>query len=157
MAVSVADEECGSGMVCSPKPGPAGLLVSWNARERGADHGIYVFRPEVPMCAETDVISFSRTAANPARTTYRTDIFIRRSEFRKRGDRLEVPLSDAGFNECGNLSDSPTSAYKSFLHEVGHALGLGHPPPSTRDSVMNYVFDEPDCAPHPLDVMAIWG
>ena len=35
-------------MVCSPKTGPAGLLVSWNAKERRADH------EEVPVLAGAD-------------------------------------------------------------------------------------------------------
>ena len=34
----------------------------------------------------------------------------------------------------------------------------GHPPTDdTLDSVMNYRFGEPDCSPHPFDIMAIYA
>ena len=75
-------------------------------------------------------------------------------------------------------------AYIIALHEAGHALGTsGHSypdvlgsidflggddqylraHPSIPDSVMNYdhmivdVTDEPDCSPHPFDVLAIYA
>ena len=83
-----------------------------------------------------------------------SDIIIRRSKFQN--DALQVPESNARFNRCGNDSDRKYSAYPSFLHEAGHALGIsGHP--EIADAVMNYVFDEPDCSPHPFDVMAIYA
>lgn len=81
------------------------------------------------------------------------------------------------------LKDSETGdhfyAYATAVHEGGHALGLAtrdlarlkdegyyvaaHP--TTMDSVMNYdsevykspTRDEPDCAPYPLDVLAIFS
>ena len=78
------------------------------------------------------------------------------------------------------------SAYINALHEAGHALGtsgysnwdllrfLGgkergereiyrRAHPSIPDAVMNYderitgVSDEPDCSPHPFDILAIWA
>ena len=66
------------------------------------------------------------------------------------------------------------AAYATTVHEAGHALGLSDwtlsldeddryvaSHPVTVDSVMNYDFeagvDEPDCAPHPLDIMAIFS
>ena len=67
------------------------------------------------------------------------------------------------FNQCGNGADNKNSAYQSFLHEVGHALGIGgaagleggHSQPEVA-SVVNYKT-EPDCAPHPLDIMALYA
>ena len=91
------------------------------------------------------------------------DIFIRRSKFTS--DLLLVPASNAMFNMCRNSIDTQNNnAYESFLHEVGHALGIGgkgalpngH---SFEDvaSVVNYKFDEPDCAPHPADIVALYA
>ena len=59
-----------------------------------------------------------------------------------------------------------------MVHESGHALGLSNfswrnpigtsvAHPSIPDSVMNYdsevpqISNEPDCSPHPFDIMAI--
>ena len=100
----------------------------------------------------------------PAVSGGTSDIIIRRSKFEN--DLLQVPESDAMFNNCGNESDNANSAYRSFLHEVGHALGIKHPLGDPRkagqaggqitDSVMNYV-DEPGCAPYPFDQLAIYA
>ena len=108
------------------------------------------------MCTETK---------GSTRESLEIDIFVRRKPFET--DALRVPASDARFNKCGNSSDNANSAYRSFLHEVGHALGIGHPLGGPQkagqmggqitDSVMNYVFDEPDCAPYPFDLMAIYA
>ena len=64
-------------------------------------------------------------------------------------------------------------AYRTALHEAGHALGLSDfsviriaigegyemSHPTVPDSVMNYNSDlglsEPDCWPYPLDIMAV--
>ena len=110
-----------------------------------------------------------------------SDIFIRRSRYE--GRTLAVPPIDARGNSCG-LSGT---AYSDLVHEIGHALGIGggdnagwvnpgHP--QVPDSVVNYNwlavplnpavtpmvqgdFDrghsEPDCAPYPFDVMAIYA
>ena len=71
------------------------------------------------------------------------------------------------FNQCGsgNRAGHDNSAYQSFLHEVGHALGIGgygggdpeggHSQPEVA-SVVNYQA-ESDCAPHPLDIMALYA
>ena len=62
--------------------------------------------------------------------------------------------------------------YRHMVHEAGHALGLSNYHhlipfassayhPSIPDSVMNYdhkvpqISNEPDCSPHPFDIMAI--
>ena len=89
-----------------------------------------------------------------------SDIIIKRSPFQ--ADLLELPAADARFDRCLNSSDNPNSAYTSFLHEAGHALGIGGaqsggPHSTISDSVMNYQFSEPDCAPKPFDVMAIYA
>ena len=98
------------------------------------------------------------------------DIFIRASKYEagpsSSADVLARPEPDARFNKCLNLGDSDSKAYGHFLHEVGHALGIGgsgsgHPgDPETAhfvDSVMDYNFTQPDCSPYPLDVMAIYA
>ena len=93
-----------------------------------------------------------------------SDIIIKRSLYQN--DSLELPAADARFDRCLNSSDTPNSAYSDFLHEVGHALGIGggqsmteylkgHP--AINDSVMNYESDEPGCAPNPFDLMAIYA
>ena len=75
-------------------------------------------------------------------------------------------------NEVKHMIDGTSDQYGAYaitVHEGGHVLGIGgieidittftalprgaHP--STGDSVLNYIWSEPDCAPHPLDIMAI--
>ena len=86
------------------------------------------------------------------------DIFIRRSKFKS--DPLSRPESDSMFNICGNAGDNRNSAFTSFLHEAGHALGLGGDAGAhatdRQASVMNQAY-EPDCAPHPADIMALYA
>ncbi len=84
--------------------------------------------------------------------------------------------TDIRFNACGDAHEE----YELIVHEAGHALGLSgfsiydlpieyaryvmaHP--AIPDSVMNYnhevpvfqVSEEPDCSPHPFDVMALFA
>ena len=86
-----------------------------------------------------------------------------------------------------SIDKKPFAAYRLMLHESGHALGvsgfslaallmgpraiyeMAHP--TIFDSVMNYnkelrnnvniygqvIMDEPDCSPHPFDIMAIYA
>lgn len=91
------------------------------------------------------------------------DIFIRRSQFQTENPLL-LPGADARFNICASAADGDSTAYKSFVHEVGHALGIGGSGAekgghsfSDLSSVVNYFFDEPDCAPHPGDIMALYA
>ena len=96
-------------------------------------------------------------------------------------DSLDVPgnvLSppnpdDTRFNQCRRVNpDDSFENYETMVHESGHALGLSgfeykkfaseEPAHSyIPDSVMNYnhnidqITDEPDCSPHPFDVMAL--
>ena len=99
------------------------------------------------------------------------DIFIRRSKFKS--DALLRPNSDARFNSCGSvtLNDDDNSAYKAFLHEVGHALGIGGTAPAHTEgakkdpghseddvtSVVNTAADSWDCSPYPADIMALYA
>ena len=90
-----------------------------------------------------------------------------------------VHSGDTRFNTCRiETQDNDFYNYELMVHEAGHALGLSgyepllswvsHKPahPSIPDSVMNYNskvsraivpqdFGEPDCSPHPFDIMAI--
>ena len=82
------------------------------------------------------------------------------------------------FNTCHfGTEDNDFRNYELMVHEAGHALGLSGFPwlefwryqtahPTIPDSVMNYDskvsraivpqgFGEPDCSPHPFDIMAI--
>ncbi len=119
-----------------------------------------------------------------------TDIFIQRKAFMSQS--LVVPAANARFNMCLNSGDKNDVAYASFIHEVGHVLGIGggskydsisksdwistgHP--EVPDSIVNYdwqavrlkgpanpppqgefaAFEEPNCGPYPLDVMALYA
>ena len=93
---------------------------------------------------------------------------------------LGVP-ADARFNYCKDESADPMPMadypFELALHEAGHAFGLSgfsvpgivaspgiykQAHPTTASAVMNYnyevstITDEPDCSPHPLDIMAMW-
>ena len=104
-----------------------------------------------------------------------TDIIVRRGAYdaglwssRETGelsDDLSLPLTDARFGTCFNdISDDWKSAYTDMVHEVGHLIGIaGHP--GFSDTVMNYDNvlpderrqKEPDCSPHPIDIMAVYA
>ena len=113
------------------------------------------------MCA----VSYDESA-NPVAT----DIIVRRGAYdsgtgsdrgRSAEDSLRLPFADARFNTCFNdLSNDYGSAYTSFVHEVGHVIGISHPPYT--DSVVNYDdrvgnLTEPDCSLHPIDVMMVYA
>ena len=82
----------------------------------------------------------------------------------KKDDDLRLPTPFARFNTCFNDDfDDYGSAYTSFLHEVGHLIGISKHP-EFPESVMNYdhatgVSDllEPDCSPYPIDIMAVYA
>ncbi len=113
-----------------------------------------------------------------------TDIFLSRDVVGNRspnipGGDTTVDRSDAPFNSCGARR---SVAYETLVHEAGHALGIrGKVPPrftiaapasdpdvqiyfhpTVADSVMSYetalmLPDDPDCSPHPLDIMVIYA
>ena len=108
------------------------------------------------------------------------DMFIRRGAFEGSAlppndseywppDPLELPGNDdlkadrneIRFNSCKDLlaPDAPdhivhVTAFGTLVHEVGHAFGLRHPRLEVAGAIMNQL-SEPDCSPHPLDIMAI--
>lgn len=116
------------------------------------------------------------TVPVPGGSVVNHDIIVRRSAYYDSSmpidsDMLEVPEANARFNKCLNGSDRVPpdggSAYNHMLHEIGHVIGLGggssslpvyerSHPGSSIVSVMNYQT-EPDCAPHFLDVLAIFA
>ena len=94
-------------------------------------------------------------------------------------DDLNEPNSVA-FNTCTpdlgiTNPDTGYKAYRLAVHEAGHALGLSNisllqiwqpyhiAHPTIPDAVMNYdwevpqIAEEPDCSPHPFDIMAIYA
>ena len=97
------------------------------------------------------------------------------------GNGIDVEPQDTAFNKCSvgtgdgvGVSDRLRFAnYRLMVHEAGHALGLSNfdvseplneydiAHPLIPDTVMNYddrvslIVDEPDCSPHPFDVMAV--
>ena len=96
------------------------------------------------------------------------------------GGDIVVTEGDTLFNGCrpSFLPDPDFRNYELMVHEAGHALGLSHilvgelrdeksryqvAHPGIADSVMNkddMVFDgleEPDCSPHPMDILAIYA
>ena len=115
------------------------------------------------------------------------DVTFKRESFQT----TRRPDSGVQFSSCKpDLSTSEPNpdygyfAYRTAVHEAGHALGLSninHPlwnqpydaaHPTIPDSIMNYdkrslhlyepsieiwLRHEPDCSPHPLDVMAIYA
>ena len=112
------------------------------------------------------------------------DVSFKKSKFDS--DPLSIPMGTE-FNTCSSDPDDGYSAYRTAVHEAGHALGLSNfdyidlvrhskqfyeaAHPTIPDSVLNYddevptdwatwapsPLNEPDCSPHPFDVMAIYA
>ena len=96
------------------------------------------------------------------------------------GGGVTVDRDDVPFNTCDAES---IGTYETLIHEAGHALGIRNASsvasgwhrnlwhhPSTYESLMSYegivlrtglsasqLPDDPDCSPHPLDVLAIFA
>ncbi len=135
--------------------------------------GSVVWKPsdvKVPMCYDPYVLS-KKQGNRYVDRHISGDIFIRRSFFKT--DPL-LRWSDLGmFNKCGSvtLNNALNSAYKSFLHEAGHALGIGGTAPGITEgakeysghsednvsSVVNTVVDPGDCSPYQADIAALYA
>ena len=130
----------------------------------------------------TRVFSIESKASTPLVSS---DILFNRKSFEI--DQTVEPHrpSDVVFGVCrqnsvprpndGDLKKSRFVAYATAVHEAGHALGLAtrnldeifrlgaylSAHPSMPDAVMNYDKEtgvlEPDCAPYPFDVLAIYA
>ena len=94
------------------------------------------------------------------------------------GSPQKPDKGDVVFNAC---VDPEPNVYRTIVHEAGHALGIwygsDHDPadrnytthhPTIADSAVNYdwkavvwapdpVDEEPDCSPHPFDILAIFA
>ncbi|MCY3783846.1 MAG: fibronectin type III domain-containing protein [Chloroflexi bacterium] len=98
-------------------------------------------------------------------STTSTDIYLRESYHVTDGHGILQALIQPGaaleiqFNTCPNFNANYHLPYSSIVHEAGHALGLGHPDKSqVKTAIMSYFKPHPpQCAPHPLDVMAIYA
>ena len=92
------------------------------------------------------------------------------------GDDNVVDDSDIRLNACkpkpGETNSTEFRNYDLMVHESGHALGLSNftrnllalqtaSHPTIPNAVMNYDSEtevyEPDCSPHPFDIMAIYA
>ena len=91
------------------------------------------------------------------------------SDNRPSDDDIRFNSCRAGTDDLGELIDF--SNYELMVHEAGHALGLSgyviwdsplsrptievNAHPSIQPAVMNQIVNEPECSPHPLDILAI--
>ena len=127
-----------------------------------------------------DIPDASEGDLEPSEPIQSVDVSFKKGTFIE--DRLATP-SRTPFNTCRpSHEDGRYDAYELALHEAGHALGLSSfdylnfitnlgnvsshvAHPTVPDTIMNYNEDisqlremgEPDCSPHPFDVMAIYA
>ena len=126
-----------------------------------------VVSPVIPVvdCTRT------RAASNEFE---KSDIFLVQSVHDRKPDDSAIALIDLtgvdriAFNTCPNTTDKYNIPYGSLVHEAGHALGVGggrdgvlqekhHPNVHIKSAIMSYGPGEPQCSPHPLDIMAIFA
>ena len=135
-----------------------------NAKDCWYENDIY--RTNVLICTVPTPSDVRDSAGNLLGKRFTSDIIIRRAPFKD--ESITAAASDPRFNACPNENDR---AYSAFLHEVGHALGIGggdamkngakwdsrgHPNNVITDSVMG-VYRRDLCSPTPFDVMAIYA
>ena len=114
------------------------------------------------MCAVSQFVNGSNVGDGVT-----TDIFINRVKYEMKtiGGVMNASDSDACVVDRN-------SAYGAFMHEVGHALGVGggstvddvggkweatsHPEVSLKDSAV-MISARPNCQPYPFDVLAIYA
>ena len=108
---------------------------------------------EVYACART-----SETTDDLGNRVRTSDIYLYESRY------ASLPLFNSTqrdrikFNRCPTSDGYFNAPYSVLLHEAGHALGIAHPDKyGFRDSIMNYILNEPDCSPHPFDILAIYA
>ena len=118
------------------------------------------------MCAVSEDVMFRRGGQGVT-----TDIFIWRYYYSELEVRPLHVVEDLLMHPC---FANQSSAYGAFMHEVGHAFGVGggneydsggvgnmwndtfHPQPSLKDSSI-MAGSHPDCSPYPFDVLAIYA
>ena len=101
------------------------------------------------MCA----FSEPRSDRLPGMTT---DIVIYRYAYSKPGNvkSLEITPDNPVLHPCVT---ELTSAYGGVLHEFGHALGIGDGDPDLLENMAVMASAQPNCAPYPLDLVAIYA
>ena len=141
--------------------------------------GTCIFEENVNACASGTIRGIDLFGIRLPRIDFLGKPFT--TDIQLRSDRYEdtnLTLPSVSFNTCVTAN---SEFYADLIHEAGHALGIGglpeenayiknHPP--LVDSVVNYNEEsevllnvvggkanlrEPDCSPHPLDIMAIYA
>ena len=143
--------------------------------------GVCVFHG--PACVISQAYGTDAEAANDLSASgVSVDILINKATLEpfEAANNLGIPTATS-FNHCAKtdaiLDSATVYPFRLMLHEAGHAFGLSgfsvpvtlrtfdiyeQAHPTVASSVMNYdkeasVGDEPDCSPHPLDIMALWA
>ena len=103
-----------------------------------------------------------------------TDIFLQRTNHDQNPDGTPRNLIDLTgvdkvvFNTCPDMGGNYNRPYSTLVHEAGHALGIRsgndgidqeihHPNAEIKSAIMSYGRGEPQCSPHPLDILAIFA
>ena len=128
------------------------------------DKAIEFLTLDVPHTFSTDIGLAMCGTGCAARSDYNggstTDIFLQRSNHNN-PLIIKTGNEEIKFNTCPNRGGYYNYPYSSLIHEAGHALGIRPGHPTIADAIMNYNnvtgVPEPDCSPHPFDIMAIYA